>query len=92
MILHVTNTKLGIFIGHPIIWVIVVLSLAIGAITFFMKRKEQLFWSLFSIMLTNLILGLFFQIYVNTFISLLLSFAVIAMVGFNILRSRRSSI
>jgi len=69
-----------------------VLSLAIGAITFFMKRKEQLFWSLFSIMLTNLVLGLFFQIYVNTFIGLLLSFAVIAMVGFNILRSRRSSI
>ncbi|ALS76346.1 hypothetical protein AUC31_14580 [Planococcus rifietoensis] len=92
MILHVTNTKRGIFIGHLIIWVIVVLSLAIGAITFFMKRNEQLFWSLFSIMLTNLVLGLFFQIYVNTFIGLLLCFAVIAMVGLNILRSRRSSI
>lgn len=78
--------------GHPIIWIILVLSLAGGAITVFMKRDGKLFWSLFVIALTNLALGLFFVIYVNIVIGSILSIVVVAMIGFSILRSRRSSI
>lgn len=78
--------------GHPIVWIILVLSLAGGAITFFMKRDGKLFWSLFVIALTNLALGLFFVIYVNIVIGSILSIVVVAMIGFSILRSRRSSI
>ena len=62
-----------------LVFIILLVSLICGAITFFLKKEEKLFWSLFAITFADLFLGFFFVISVNISIGLILSILLIAM-------------
>lgn len=67
---------------------ILLISLAGGASTFFLKKERKLFWSLFVITFANLFFGFFFLISVSATIGLILSFILIAIVIYSSLKSK----
>lgn len=74
-----------------LVFIILLVSLMCGAITYFLKKEEKLFWSLFAITFTNLFLGFFFLISINLYIGLILSIVLIVMMINKYLKGRRKT-
>jgi len=72
-----------------LIFLILLVSLICGAITFFLKKDEKLFWSLFAITFADLFLGFFFLVSINLYIGLILSIVLIVMMINKYLKARR---
>ncbi|WP_298834542.1 hypothetical protein [uncultured Planococcus sp.] len=75
-----------------LVFLILLVSLICGAITFFLKKDEKLFWSLFAITSANLFLGFFFLISINVDIGLILLILLVAMMINKYLKARRKAI
>ena len=71
-----------------LVFIILLVSLICGAITFFLKKEEKLFWSLFAIAFADLFLGFFFVISVSISIGLILSILLLAMMINKYIRGR----
>ncbi|TAA67112.1 hypothetical protein [Planococcus salinarum] len=75
-----------------LVFIILLVSLICGAITFFLKKDEKLFWSLFAITFADLFLGFFFLISINVYIGLILLILLLAMMINKYLKARRKAI
>ncbi len=75
-----------------LVFIILLVSLICGAITYFLKKDEKLFWSLFAITFADLFLGFFFLISINVYIGLILSILLLAMMINKYLKARRKAI
>ncbi|WP_281864968.1 hypothetical protein [Planomicrobium okeanokoites] len=75
-----------------LVFLILLVSLICGAITFFLKKDEKLFWSLFAITSANLFLGFFFLISINVDIGLILLILLVAMMINKYLKARKKAI
>ncbi|WP_084245038.1 hypothetical protein [Planomicrobium okeanokoites] len=75
-----------------LVFIILLVSLICGAITFFLKKDEKLFWSLFTITLADLFFGFFFLISINVYIGLILLILLLAMMINKYLKDRRKAI